>query len=65
MFRFRKGAAVVLFVTWVQILWAQGTASMHGTVTDATGASIPDARITATHLGSNLARTVTTDEAGH
>lgn len=46
------------------LCWAQATASIHGTVMDATGASIPDARITATNLGSNLTRTVTTDMAG-
>jgi hypothetical protein len=62
---FRKVAAMVLFISWVHISWAQGTASIHGTVTDATGSSIPDARITATHLGSNLTRMVTTDVAGH
>ncbi len=60
----RKIHAAVLFLVNAQISWAQATASIHGAVTDATGAAIPDARIAATNLGRNLTRSVTTDAAG-
>ncbi len=43
---------------------AQATATIHGTVTDASGASIPAATVTATNLGSNQSRAATTDPAG-
>ncbi|MBS1828504.1 MAG: TonB-dependent receptor [Acidobacteria bacterium] len=43
---------------------AQATATIHGTVLDASSASIPEARVTATNLGSNQSRSVSTDEAG-
>ena len=61
---FKKFLQAILFALCTHLGWAQGTAGIHGTVTDATGASIPDARITATNVGSNLTRTVGTDMAG-
>jgi hypothetical protein len=61
---FNRVLPVVSFALSAHFGWAQGTASIHGTVTDATGASVPEARITATNLGSNQARAVTSDVAG-
>lgn len=40
------------------------TADVVGTVTDNTGAVLPNAKITVTNTGTNIARTATTDDAG-
>ncbi len=40
------------------------TATILGHVKDTTGAAVPAASVTATHLGTQYARTTTTDEAG-
>ncbi len=46
-------------------LWAQGAAgSIAGTVTDPSGASIPNAKVTITDLQRGATRTVNTDAAG-
>jgi len=46
--------------------WGQsaGTGAIAGTVTDATGRTVPNAKVTATNLGTNQARTSTTGAAG-
>ncbi|MGH9572977.1 MAG: carboxypeptidase regulatory-like domain-containing protein [Candidatus Acidiferrales bacterium] len=44
--------------------WAQETASVVGTVTDATGAIIPGATVTLTNTGTNVVRTTTTQSTG-
>jgi hypothetical protein len=40
------------------------TADVVGTVTDNTGAVLPNAKVTVTNLGTNISRTVTTDSSG-
>lgn len=40
------------------------TADVVGTVSDNTGAVLPNAKVTITNLGTNLTRTATTDESG-
>ncbi len=46
-------------------VWAQvTTADVVGTVTDNTGAVLPNAKVTVTNLGTNSTRTVTTDDSG-
>ena len=44
-------------------LWAQ-TASVTGTITDSTGASVPNAKITALNVATGISRWVQTDESG-
>jgi hypothetical protein len=44
--------------------FGQATGTIHGMVTDASGGSVPEASVIATHLGSNFSRTVSTDGAG-
>ncbi len=45
-------------------VWAQATAELSGTVTDATGALIPGVEVTVTQTDTNLSRTVVTNETG-
>ena len=55
--------AVFLLAFLPVCAWAQ-SASITGTVTDATGASVPQAKITATNVSTNAPRTALTDESG-
>lgn len=41
-----------------------GGASLNGTITDPSGASVPGAKVTATNTGTHLSRTVNTSDAG-
>src|SRR3974390_548737 len=43
---------------------AQATASIDGTVTDASGAAVPDAQIQARNTGTGISQTTTTDAQG-
>jgi Carboxypeptidase regulatory-like domain len=55
--------AVVSLTT--SLAWAQaGTASLHGTIVDAQGASLPGATVTATSLATGAVRTTVTDGSG-
>ena len=44
--------------------WAQATTSLHGTVTDPSGASIPRAGITLTNVDTNVSRETVTTSSG-
>jgi hypothetical protein len=44
--------------------WSQGTTSLSGNVTDATGAVIPGAEVTLINSATNATRTATTNEVG-
>ena len=60
-------ALAVLFVIGAMVSFAYSqsdTATVVGNVTDATGGVVPGANVVVTHLGTNLARNVTTDETG-
>ncbi len=68
MFRIRQIAILGLLALLgvAQQAWAQGgAASLRGTVTDPSGASVPSAKVTATQVGTGLARTVTADSEGN
>lgn len=56
--------AVVLSFLSVPFLSAQTSTTMYGTVTDRSGAVVPDAQITAKNLGTNLTRTAQTNSEG-
>jgi len=51
-------------VLWNAPAWAQGQARITGVVRDATGAALPGATVTATHLTSSTSRTATTGVDG-
>jgi outer membrane receptor protein involved in Fe transport len=48
----------------LEIVLAQGGGTIHGSVSDASGATIPNASVTALHVERGLARTVATNERG-
>ena len=63
--RFRFAACVLLTLFVLSPLYGQtSTATIVGTVTDQTGAVIPGAEITATHVDTGRVRTTTTNERG-
>jgi hypothetical protein len=56
--------AVVALVSLNIAAYGQETGQIAGTVTDTTGAAIPNVTVTATNTGTNLARTSTTNGSG-
>jgi hypothetical protein len=59
-------APIVFFVLSTTALYAQyGRGTLLGTVTDSTGAVVPNVKVTARNLGTNEARDFTTDDAGN
>jgi len=57
-------AAGMLWIAWSSIAQAQSTATLEGTVTDTTGALVPEATIAARNSATGEERTVVTDSAG-
>ena len=57
--------AAVLLLAFSGLAFAQGLASLQGTVGDPTGAVGPSAKITATQVNTGLSRSVTTDAQGN
>jgi Carboxypeptidase regulatory-like domain len=53
-----------LFVLAGMAAWGQGTAQIHGTVTDNSGAAVPGAEVKATHTETGTARTTVTGSDG-
>ncbi len=56
--------AVVLLLGWAPLALAQETATVTGTVTDATGALIPGAEVTATNNNTGISRLAISGETG-
>jgi Carboxypeptidase regulatory-like domain len=55
----------LIAVLFGSVVWGQrDLATLTGTVTDQTGAAIPDAKVTITEIGTGLAYTLTTDQSG-
>lgn len=58
-------SAVIFFCLWSSVALAQGTTSrISGTVTDATGAVVPQAKVTATNDSTGVAYTTRTSGSG-
>ena len=57
--------AVLLSIAATPYLFAQSTATVRGTVTDATGAVIPGVTVTAQNQATGLARTTITNSSGN
>jgi len=60
-----KILAVLILCATAQMLCAQGTASISGTVQDPSGASIAGATVTVRNTATGLSRSLTTDAQGH
>ena len=63
----RKILSIVILVSGFSVgtLWAQRTsASLSGTVTDPSGASVPEAKMQATELSTGAKYTAVTNQAG-
>ena len=58
-------AGVVLLLSLSTSMFAQGNATLNGTVTDSTGAVIPSAVVTATNDTTGMATTRVTNESGN
>src|SRR5579863_3592137 len=55
---------VLLCLLTAPFLIAQTTTTLYGTVTDRSGAVVPNAQVTARNVGTNLTRTVQTNTEG-
>lgn len=53
-----------LIVLLLPAVWAQSSGGIHGTITDSSGAGVPDAAIAVTNRATGASRTVTADAAG-
>lgn len=60
----RFSALVSLLAVCALGAWAQSTASLSGTVTDPSGAVVPNAQVTVHSLGTGANRVVKTDSDG-
>src|SRR5512133_1037149 len=56
---------LLLSASAAEIALAQALGTITGTVTDASGASIPRAMVTATETGTGFQRSILSDETGH
>ena len=62
----KRWALALLFCPgFAQLVHAQGAATLRGTLSDPSGAVVPSAKVTATQVGTGVARTVTTDAGGN
>src|SRR5262245_33480220 len=57
-------AGVLLSILVCTSAWAQGTAQIHGTIQDSSGAGVPGAEVKATQTDTGLVRTATTGADG-
>ncbi|HTU36211.1 MAG TPA: carboxypeptidase-like regulatory domain-containing protein [Candidatus Acidoferrum sp.] len=60
----RRLAVLSVVFLWAAIAWGQATTSLRGTVTDPSGAAIPNATVTLSNTDTNIARTTTADTRG-
>src|ERR1700739_106758 len=56
--------AVLLVLAATSLAISQENATITGTVTDSTGAAVPNALVTVTHISTGIARTTRSDGAG-
>src|SRR5262245_42377050 len=59
------GLALCCLLAWAAVAQGQGFGRIVGTVTDASGALVPNAKVTATEVGKGLSRTANTNAEGY
>src|SRR5260370_12567280 len=64
MFRKLMGTAILMFLVLANIGFAQSTATLQGTITAATGAVVPGAKIAVHNLATGEERNAESDPAG-
>lgn len=57
-------AATAFFLCFGTAVWGQATTSLRGTVTDSSGAAVPNAKVTLTNVATNVPRETVTTSAG-
>src|SRR5438046_1471037 len=57
--------AVIVFTAAVSLYSQAVNATLLGTITDASGAAVPNAKITITEVNTGVSRTVQTNESGN
>jgi hypothetical protein len=60
----RKLTMILAAAVFSASAWAQGLATLQGTVTDPSGSVVPNAKVTLTQVATSLARTLSTDTQG-
>ncbi len=59
-----QGRLILILAIPTALAFAQASGTIHGTVSDATGAILPGVAVTITNTGTNLKRAIMSDEAG-
>lgn len=60
----RSVSVLFAIFLWAAVVWGQATTSLRGTVTDPSGAAVPNATVRLTNADTNVARTTTTTTRG-
>ena len=62
--RFIRAGLISGLFAFAPSLFAQATGTIHGTITDSSGAVVPAVSITITNMGTNLSRSMVADDLG-
>jgi hypothetical protein len=62
--RFIRAGLISGLFAFAPSLFAQATGTIHGTITDSSGAVVPAVSITITNMGTNLSRSIVADDLG-
>src|ERR1700760_2121416 len=58
------GGALLFAMLYGPAMWAQGQASISGTITDPSGAAVPEVEVIITDTRTNVSRTTVTNASG-
>ena len=60
-----KAAGFLATLAMAVAMFGQATGTIHGTISDSSGAVVPGVAVTITNAGTNASRMVVADESGH